>query len=138
MSLNEPPPENQGPTAPDKGPRHPIEKVHHDLHRPNVTRELFHQAERFIRACECVGVWRLKSGERSAEAGFYLAELAARIVESLRALIESGDIMLARKLPPLVAATQRAEAVYGMALTNQITKRRPIEELLKEHRPIEL
>ena len=116
----------------------PIEKIHHDLHLENISADRLHHAEEFVRACECVGLWRLKQGQRSDTAGFYLGELAKNLAVSVLRLAEAGDIMLARNLPPIVAAMQRAESVYGKKLTNEITGRLPIEELLKKHRAIEL
>jgi hypothetical protein len=116
----------------------PIEKIHHDLHEENVTAERYHQAEEFIRACECVAVWRLKQGRLPGDASHYLAELVARLAETVRTLTEADDIMLARRLPPTVAVMRRAESVFGKKLTNEITEQLPIEEILKEHRAIDL
>jgi hypothetical protein len=116
----------------------PIEKIHHDLHKENVTAKRFHDAEEFIRACQCVALWKLNQGELSGDAGHYLAELAVRIAQSIRALTETGDIMLARRLPPAVEIMRHAESVFGKKLTNEVTERLPIEEILKEHRAIDL
>ena len=118
----------------------PIEKIHHDLHKENVTDKRFHEAEEFIRACECVALWRLKQGQLSEDAGFYLAELAARIAESIAKLTEARDIMLARGLPPIVETMKRAESLFGGKFDNRITKRLSIGDILdlKEQRPIEL
>ena len=116
----------------------PIEKIHHDLHGANVTAENFHHAEKFIRSCECVALWRLKQGQRPETASSHLAELAARIAHSIHRLTEAGDVMLARRLPPVVEIMQRAENVFGKKLTNKVTERVPIEKLLKKHRAIDL
>lgn len=116
----------------------PIEQVRHNSYTTNVTPECLHQAEEFIRACECVAAWRLKKGERSEDAGFYLAKLATSIAVSLRKLTEAGDIMLARRLPPIIATMQQAESVFGKKLTNEVTKRLLIQDILKEHRATEL
>ncbi len=84
------------------------EQVGHDLHLGQVNAEGFRSARDFIRACEKVGVWRLKQGELPADAGFYIGEPAEELAQTTRTLIERGDVMLARQLPPIAEILHRA------------------------------
>jgi hypothetical protein len=116
----------------------PIEKIHHDLYEEDVTAERYHQTEEFIHACAYVALWRLKQGQLPGDASYYIAELAAKLAEAVRTLTEADDIMLARRLPPTLAIMRRAESVFGKKLTNAVTERLPIDEILKEHQALEL
>lgn len=117
-----------------------IAKRHHDLHVKTITLERFLQAQEFIQACGHVGLWRLMQGQMSGKASFYLVQLAREISASSQTLIGAGDVYLARKLPPIVEQMRRAESVFKKKVTNEITKRLTIEDILnlQSHQPIEL
>ena len=116
----------------------PIWQLNHDFHIGHLTEENFHKAEELIDACEKVGVARLKRGERTEEAGFYLAELAAQLAVSIEALIREGDVQLARRLPSVVERLCAAQERYGMTVTARLTRRNTISALLEKHAAKEL
>jgi hypothetical protein len=116
----------------------PIEKLRHDLNAEYVTPDAFLQAQKFVAGCLAIAESKLKKGEQSGHASTYLAELAAQLAEAMVALTQAGDIMLARRLPSIVARMQAAEAVFGDKLTPVIVKRRSIDQLLEQRRPREL
>jgi hypothetical protein len=118
--------------------RAPKGKIEHDLNIEHLTDERFRDAKRLIRACAKVGVWRLKQGELSGDARFYVVELASELAQTIQALIEEDDVMLARRLPPIVEILQNALKVYGSKLTGSIKKRLPIKQLLKKHKACDL
>lgn len=112
----------------------PIERIEHDLSVEHVTPEEFRSAQQFVRACEKTGAWRLKQGELTDDAGFYVAELARELAQSIARLIEEGDLMLARRLPPIVEILQRAVNAYGSKITGRVEKRLSIGEILKKRK----
>jgi len=114
------------------------EKLEHDFNIEHVTAERFSSAEKFIRACEKVGVWQLKRNELTVDAGFYIGELAREVAQTIHALIKQGDVMLARRLPPVVELLQDALKVYGQKVTGRVTKHLSIAQLLKKHKAREL
>jgi hypothetical protein len=116
----------------------PKERVEHDLSIEHVTNDNYWSAKKFIHACEKVGVWRLKQGELTNDAGLHLAHLAWEIAESIRVLIGQGDLLLARQLPPVVEVLQDTLKVYGSKVTGRVTKRLSIEQLLKKYKAREL
>jgi hypothetical protein len=116
----------------------PIWQLNHDFHVGHLTEENFHKAEELIDACEKVGVARLKRGERTEEAGFYLAELAEQLAVSIEALIREGDVQLARRLPMAVERLSAAQQRYGLTVTAQLTKGNTISALLERHTAKEL
>lgn len=99
----------------------------------NLTTERFREALEFIRACAEVGAWRLEQGMLTEDAGFYLAEIASELAHIVGGLIKQGDVMLARRLPPVVEMLQQAMRAYGSTITGRITQRHSIEQLLKKH-----
>lgn len=116
----------------------PIWQLNHDCHIGHLTEENFQKAEELIDACEKVGVARLKRGERTEEAGFYLAELAAQLSVCIEALIREGDVQLARRLPSVVERLCAAQERYGMTVSASFTEKNTIAALLKKHTAKEL
>lgn len=113
----------------------PIEKLEHDINIERVTNEQFHCALEFIRACRHVGVWRLKQGKLSADAGWNIGQLADEIAHSICVLIEHDDVMLARRLPGIVDQLNGALRKYGRKMTGRTRKPDSIEQILKNHDP---
>lgn len=116
----------------------PVERIEHYLSVESVTDDNYWAAKKFIHACERVAVWRLMQGELSGDAGHHIQFLAREIVHSIRVMIERGDIMLARWIPPIVEELQQALQVYGSKFTGSVKDRVPIEQLLKRHTAREL
>ena len=116
----------------------PVERLEHDVNLEHVTNDGYWAAENFIRACEGVAVWRLMQGELSGDAGHHIHFLARALAHSVRVLIERGDVMLARQLPPIVEELQRAMQQFGPKITGRVSKRLSIDQILKKHRAREL
>jgi hypothetical protein len=116
----------------------PVEKVEHDLNIEYLNHDGYRAAKKFIHACEKVGIWRLKQGELTEDAGSHLSFLAQELAESIRALIERGDLMLARRLPPIVEILESALSVYGTKITGRVTKHLSIEQILQKQKARDL
>ncbi len=105
----------------------------HDDNLDKLTDNNFHACRKLIRAYEKVGVWRLQQGAFSDDAGFYAAELAVELAKTITALVQNGDLNLARRLPAICELFNLAGAIYGDKLATTRTNHQPIEVLLKNH-----
>lgn len=105
-----------------------------DLDRKIDNDPRFLECKRFLGDCHQNAIWRLNRGEQPVLASFYIAEIMTELSRMVADLVAAGDLMIARRLLPVVDDYNRALKVYGPFVCPDGFQCQGIEQILRKHK----